>query len=141
VGSVNPKAPALKVGLRIMRAILALGIALLFCNSSARAQSADELLQACETLERTMTISGDKVSFAQTQPNYECWYFMGAVQQYATFVDPAGQVLLGACTGKTTKLTQLIPIFTKYARSHPQLLNEKAAVVAFQAMQSAFPCN
>jgi hypothetical protein len=41
-------------------------------------------------------------------PSDECWYFMGAVQQYATFVDPAGQVLLGACTGKTTKLTQLI---------------------------------
>jgi hypothetical protein len=121
-----------------MRAILALGIALLFCNSSARAQSANELLEACETLERTMTISGDNVSFA---PNYECWYFMSAVQQYATFVDPAGQVLLGACTGKTTKLTQLIPVFTKYARSYPQLLNEKAAVVAFQAMQSAFPCN
>jgi hypothetical protein len=72
--------PALKIGLRIMRAILALGIALLFCNSSARAQSANELLQACETLERTMTISGGNVSFAQTQPNYECWYFMGAVQ-------------------------------------------------------------
>jgi hypothetical protein len=43
--------------------------------------------------------------------------------------------------GKTTKLTQLIPVFTKYARSHPQLLNEKAAVVAFQAMQSAFSCD
>ena len=43
----------------MMRAILALGVVFLFFSSSIRAQnSASELLQACERLERTMTQLG-----------------------------------------------------------------------------------
>jgi hypothetical protein len=125
-----------------MRAILVLGVVFLFFSSSARAQnSASELLQACETLERTMTIRGDNVSFPPTRSSYECWYFMSAVQQYSTFVNPTGQRLLGACTGEMTTLAQLIRAFTHYARSHPQQLNDTAGVVTFNAMQSTFPCN
>jgi hypothetical protein len=126
-----------------MRAIVGtLCVALLFCSSSARAQSANELLQACEELERTMTITGDNISFPPSQTNDECWYFMSAVQQYSTLAAPGtGQRFLGACTEATTTLSQLIRAFTSYARSHPQQLNATATVVTYNAMHSTFPCN
>jgi Rap1a immunity proteins len=126
-----------------MRAIVGtLCAALLFCNTAARAQSANELLQACEGLERTMTFVGDNISFPPSQTNDECWYFMSAVQQYSTLAVPGtGQRFLGACTGPTTTLSQLIRAFTNYARSHPQHLNATATVVTYNAMQSTFPCN
>lgn len=103
----------------------------------AQAVSANELLQACEALERAMTITGNNFSFPRTEPNYECWYFMSAVQQYSTFVNPTGRVL-GACPAETTTLTQLIRVFTNYASSNPEELN--MAAVAVRAVQSAFPC-
>ncbi len=125
-----------------MRAIAGtLCVALLFCSSSARAQSANELLQACEGLERTMTFVGDNISFSPSPTNDECWYFMSAVQQYSTLAAPGGQRLLGACTEPTTTLSQLIRAFTNYARSHPQYLNATATVVTYNAMQSTFPCS
>jgi hypothetical protein len=126
-----------------MRAIVGtLCMALLFCSSSARAQSANELLQACEGLERTMTFVDDHISFPASQTNDECWYFMSAVQQYSILAAPGtGQRFLGACTGPTTTLSQLIRAFTNYARSHPQHLNATATVVTYNAMQSTFPCN
>jgi hypothetical protein len=129
---------------KLMREILALGVAFLFYSSAAKAiepVSANELLQACGTLERTMTIAGGKFSFPETPSNDECWYFMGAVQQYSTIRTPEGGRLLNACPGETTTLTQLIRIFTNYASSHPEQLNEMAIVVAVTALQSSFPCN
>jgi Rap1a immunity proteins len=129
-------------GMPIMRAIAGtLCVALLFCCSSARAQSANELLQACESLERTMTVLSDNISFPPSQTNDECWYFMSAVQQYSTLAAPGGQRFLGACTEPTTTLSQLIRAFTNYARSHPQHLNATATVVTYNAMQSTFPCS
>lgn len=39
-----------------------------------------------------------------------------------------------------TNLTQLIRIFTNYARSHPEKLHFSRAELAFHALYSAFPC-
>ena len=96
-----------------MRAIVDLPFAwrCCFASSSARAQGANELLQACEGLERTMTFAGENISFPPSQTNDECWYFMSAVQQYSTLAAPGGQ-FLGACTEPTTTL------FAAHSRLH-----------------------
>ena len=48
--------------------------------------------------------------------------------------------LLGSCPGPKTKLTQIIRVFTNYARTHPQELHEKASLLVLRAMLNAFPC-
>ena len=91
-----------------MRAIVGtLCVALLFCSSSARTQSAHELLQACEGLERTKTFVGDNISCPRRQTNEECWYFMSAVQRVLHLGSPWGaKAFLGACTEPTITLSQ-----------------------------------
>jgi Rap1a immunity proteins len=64
---------------------------------------------------------------------------MGAVQDFSGAVDyETGKRLLGSCPGPKTNLTQLIRVFTNYARTHPQELHEKASLLVYRAMLEAF---
>jgi hypothetical protein len=66
---------------------------------------------------------------------------MLAVQQYSILADHDGKTFLGACPKPDTTTTQVLRIFIKYARAHPEKLGLPAAAVAFNAMADAFPCN
>jgi hypothetical protein len=65
---------------------------------------------------------------------------MLAVQQYSILADHDGKTLLGACPKPDTTTTQVLRIFIKYTRAHPEKLGLPAAAVAFNAMADAFPC-
>jgi hypothetical protein len=65
---------------------------------------------------------------------------MSAVQDLSGAEDETGKRLLNYCPAPKTKLTQLIRVFTNYARTHPQELHEIAPVLIMRAMQEAFPC-
>lgn len=69
----------------------------------------------------------------------QCWGFMTAVLEYETLTDTDGKTLLNACPDPDTTIPQVIGIFVKYARSHPEKLNLRAAAVAYNAMADAFP--
>jgi hypothetical protein len=112
----------------------------LFLCSPAHSESGSGLLQACEALEREIRISGNNIQLPARPDVYKCWGYMAAVQDLSVAVDETGKPLLGSCSGPNTKLTQLIRVFTNYARTHPQELHEKAALLAGRAMISAFPC-
>jgi Rap1a immunity proteins len=114
-------------------------LTLLLCTP-ARSETGTGLLQACEALEREVRISGDNIALPNRTDVYKCWGYMGAVQDLSVIVDETGKPLLGSCPGPKTKLTQLIRVFTNYARTHPQELHEKAPVLVLRAMQDAFPC-
>jgi len=47
---------------------------------------------------------------------YKCWGYMGAVQDLSGAVDDTGKPVLGYCPDPKTTLTQLIRVFTNYAR-------------------------
>jgi hypothetical protein len=117
-----------------------LALTLLLCTP-ARSESGDALLQACEALERTVRISGDKVRLPERTDVYKCWGYMSAVQDFSILVDyETNKTLFRSCPGPKTTLTQLIRVFTNYARTHPQELHDKASVLVYQAMAEAFPC-
>jgi hypothetical protein len=66
---------------------------------------------------------------------------MSAVQDFSVMVNnQTHERLLNSCPGPDTQLTQLIRVFTNYAKTHPQELHEKASLLAYRAMQIAFPC-
>ena len=112
----------------------------LFLCTPARSETGNGLLQACEALERGMRISGDTIQLPARADVHKCWGYMAAVQDLSLAVDETGKHLLGSCPGPNTKLTQLIRVFTNYARTHPQELHEMAPVLVLNAMAQAFPC-
>ena len=63
----------------------------------ARAQSAEDMLQACEALEQGMRVVGGHPYLPRPPDVQQCWGFMEAVQQYATLADQDGKTLLDAC--------------------------------------------
>ena len=129
----------------IKKIILLPGIAALLLatgavSTPAHSETGNGLPQACEALERDIRISGKNVQLPARADVHKCWGYMGAVQDLSVAVDETGKPLLGSCPSPKTTLTQLIRVFTNYARAHPQELHEKAALLAGRAMQSAFPC-
>jgi hypothetical protein len=92
-------------------------------------------------LEREARFSGDNIQLPNRTDVHRCWGYMGAVQDFYIIVDDQTRTpLLSACPGPKTKLTQLIRVFTNYARAHPQELHEKASILVYRAMLEAFPC-
>jgi hypothetical protein len=114
----------------------------LFLCTPAHSETGDGLLQACEALEREIRISGNNVQLPARADVHKCWGYMGAVQDFSVMVDnQTGKTLFHSCPGPDTTLTQLIRVFTNYARTHPQELHEKASLLVYRAMLHAFPCS
>jgi Rap1a immunity proteins len=115
-------------------------LALMLLCTPAHSETGNTLLQACEALEREIRFSGDNVQLPARADVHRCWGYMGAVQDLSVAVGETGKPLLGSCPGPTTKLTQLIRVFTNYARTHPQELHQRAPLLVLNAMAQAFPC-
>jgi hypothetical protein len=121
--------------------VLAAVLTLVWSGTTAHAETAKELLHVCELLQRGMHVEGTQVFLPPSSDVAQCWGFMLAVQQYSILADHDGKTLLGACPKPDTTTTQVLRIFIKYARAHPEKLGQPAAAVAFNAMADAFPCN
>jgi hypothetical protein len=113
---------------------------LLSANTAVLAQTAGEMLHACQTLQRGMRITGNTAFLPSGTEAQQCWGFMSAVQGYSVLADQAGSRLLSACPAADTKTTQIVDVFVKYANAHREKLNAPAAAVAYNAMADAFPC-
>jgi len=125
---------------RTISGILVL-LAFVAAGTPAHAQTARELLHACESLQRGIRVKRDQVLILPGSDVAQCWGFMLAVQQYSALADQNGQTLLGACPKPDTTTAQVLRIFIKYARSHPDKLGGPAGLLAFNAMADAFPCD
>jgi hypothetical protein len=118
------------VGLSLMALLIA----------PAWAQTAGEMLKACEIAQRGMHVEGPQVFLLPGTDVNQCWGFMEAVQEYSTLADQDGKRLLGACAPEDGRTTQVLQAFIDYARAHPEKMGLPAAAVAFNAMADAFPC-
>jgi len=125
--------------LRISALCLALGL-LLASSAVAGAQSAGEMLHACEFLQRGMHVEKDKIYYPASGEASKCWGFVIAVAQYAMIADQNGKTLLGACPGADMTPVEVIRIFVDYANAHPEKQELPAAAAAYNAMADAFPC-
>ena len=129
----------MKTAFREGLAIGLLALTLFLCTP-AHSETGSTLLQACEALEREVRIlPGNIVQYPVSSDGNKCWGYMGAVQDFAVLV-LGGKPLLRSCLGPDTTLTQLVRVFTNYARTHPQQLHEKASQLVYRAMLEAFPC-
>jgi Rap1a immunity proteins len=119
---------------------LLVSVFVLHTAAPAVAQTAGEMLHACQTLQRGIRIKGNAAFLPSTAEAQQCWGFMSAVQEYSVLSDQGGTRLLGACPAPDTKTTQIVDVFVKYASSHPDKSDTPAAVAAYNALADAFPC-
>ncbi len=109
-------------------------------GSVACAQSAREMLQACEMLQRGMHIEGNTIYIPPSTKVNQCWGFVEAVQEYSSLADQYGKTLLDACMGENSTTIDVLHAFVAYLQKHPEKLDLKAAAAAYNAMADAFPC-
>ena len=112
----------------------------LLAGSVASAQSAGEMLQACEMLQRGMHIEGTTIYIPPSAKVNQCWGFIEAVQEYSSLADQNGKTLLDACPGENSTTIDVLHKFVAYLQKHPEKLDLKAAAAAYNAMADAFPC-
>jgi Rap1a immunity proteins len=107
----------------------------------ALAQNTGDMLHACELLERGIHVDNSGKVYIPAGPELnQCWGFIKAVQQYATLADQNGKTLLDSCPDPETDTTEVLHVFLRYARAHPEKLRLGAAALAYNAMADAFPC-
>ena len=114
-------------------------IAVIYCPI-ASAQTAGEMLQACEMLQRGMHVEGDTVYIPPSAKLNQCWGFIEAVQQYAMLADQDGKTRLNACPSEDSTTVDVLHIFVDYLNKHPEKHDLRAAAAAYNAMADAFPC-
>jgi hypothetical protein len=108
---------------------------------AAAIRNAGELLSACEDFERNVKDEGGRqLSLPLKGDVFTCFGFMNAIQDLSVLLNSDATRLLGSCPPSSSRVTQLIRVFTNYARTHPEKLHEKAGDVAILALQNAFPC-
>jgi len=109
-------------------------------GSPASAESAREMLQACEMLQRGMHIEGQTIYIPPSARVNQCWGFIEAVQEYSSLAGQNGKTLLDACPGENITTVDVLHEFVSYLQKHPEKLDLKAAAAAYNAMVDAFPC-
>ena len=129
-------------GGRVKALIWAIGtVSAIAVTSSAQAVTGEELLRQCEALERGAVVSGETVRLPKGQDAAACWFYMGAVQDFAATVeDEGGPSVIGSCVPPETTRIDLVRAFTKYARAHRADLDLRATALVIPALSAAFPC-
>ena len=129
-------------GGQVKALIWAIGtVSALAVTSSAQAVTGQELLRQCEALERGAVVSGETVRLPKSQDAAACWFYMGAVQDFAATVeDEGGPSVIGSCVPPETTRIDLVRAFTKYARAHRADLDLRATALVIPALSAAFPC-
>ena len=129
-------------GGRVKALIWAIGtVSAIAVTSSAQAVTGEELLRQCEALERGAVVSGETVRLPKGRDAAACWFYMGAVQDFAATVeDEGGPSVIGSCVPPETTRIDLVRAFTKYARAHRADLDLRATALVIPALSAAFPC-
>jgi hypothetical protein len=111
--------------------------------SLARAQTAQDMANACQTLIQGIKPDAENKTMIEMPSDNkanQCWGYFTAVQQYGMLVGNNNLRITATCPNNTT-LTQIIQAFLAYAKANPKQLGEPAAVVSYNMMHQTFPCN
>ena len=108
----------------------------------ARALPANELLQSCEVIDRT--VKGDVGGTVDiSAAGLPCWYYISAVQNMTSLKDEADERLLHICPPSDTTVLDLVRVFVRHAREAKANVAgaENAAPLVFTALLKAYPCD
>jgi hypothetical protein len=120
-----------------------LAAALVLAGSPERAraiESARELMNACQEVERGREGAGKDILIPNTAEALLCWGYMQAVQDLSVLVDQHGLRIIGSCPPEETTTLQVVHAFVAYARTHAAELDGNAAAMMIKALQASFPC-
>jgi len=121
---------------------LMVAIAFLVASEQAQAvESARDLLNDCQSLERGKKGTGYRIRIPKTKEALVCWGYMQAMQDLSVWVDENGHRIIGSCPPEGTTLLALIHSFVEHARSNRRQLQDNAALAVMRAFQEAFPCD
>src|SRR6185437_7302713 len=76
----------------------------------------------------------------QTLSQYESWrdgYCRGDIEGVVTAATLSSQI----CPSDGVTNSQIVRVVFKFIQDHPEKLNQRGAVLAFQALTQAFPCS
>jgi len=121
---------------------LLLTLAIPFAHSdTARAiDSARELVESCQELEKDREGAGKDILIPNSKEALVCWGYMQAMQDLSVLVDQHGRRVIGSCPPEEATSLQLIHAFLAYARAHASELEGNAAAAVIKALQESFPC-
>ena len=120
--------------------LLPLVLILTFYVLPASAQSTSEMLSACRPIAQA-PVSGEGVAFQQTFESGLCWGAFATVQKIIRYADENGRLFFRVCAPASSRRTQLIAVFVRYAADNPQRLHEDYFPIALDSLQKAFPCS
>jgi hypothetical protein len=121
--------------------LLAAALALAGFSERARAiESARELVDACQEVERGREGTGKDILIPNTPEALLCWGYMQAMQDLSVLVDQHGLRIIGSCPPEDTTTLQVVHAFVSYARTHAAELDGNAAAMMIKALQASFPC-
>jgi hypothetical protein len=104
----------------------------------AGAQTGTELLQYCTEFEREAHMVGTDQVWMPSK-NTNVGYCFGFIRGIMVLYAVANNDKLGCLAPEVTPI-QLVYVFNKYAREHPEQLHIKSGMLALIAINEAFPC-
>jgi hypothetical protein len=111
-----------------------------FAERARAIESARELMNACQEVERGREGTGKDILIPNTPEALLCWGYMQAMQDLSVLVDQHGLRIIGSCPPEETTTLQVVHAFVAYARTHAAELDGNAAAMMIKALQASFPC-
>jgi len=106
--------------------------------------TAADMLADCKSI-LSVTKPGanpDELELEDTFATGNCWGAFLTVQQLLiTRLEADKHPLMRVCVPEGVSLTQLIQIFERFTRLHPERQTEPFTTVAVAALRSGFPCS
>jgi hypothetical protein len=120
-------------------AALALLAIIAFSPIRAFGDSAEELYSACKSIAEAK-VEGERVFLPQTFQAGECWSAFSALQTLTRYVDPQSRrPWLGeVCVPSQATRSEIVAVFTKYVRDHPERRHDDFVEVALDSFRAAF---
>jgi len=120
-------------------AALALLAMIAFSPMRAFGDSAEELYSACKPIAEAK-FEGGLIGLPQTFQAGECWGAFSALQTLTSYVDPQSRSpwLGELCVPSQATRSELVAVFTKYVRDHPERRHDDFVEVALDSFRAAF---
>jgi hypothetical protein len=106
-----------------------------------QAETAQQLLSDCKPIVEKSNLKGNNISFPTTYSTGICWGAFSSIQEAVRYANPNEMPHFGVCAPESSTRSQMIMIFVKYAKEHPEQLHEDFFKVAMESLRNAFPCS
>jgi hypothetical protein len=113
---------------------------LLLLPVPAFGQSSEDMMSACRKVVDAQ-VSDQTVVLPTDFHSGMCWGAFASIQAASRIIyTDEPRPVLRVCAPASSTRTQLVAVFMRYAKEHPERLHEGFFQVAWDALRQAFPC-